>query len=106
MIDLGTLGGSSSSAAALNNRGQVVGWSTTASGETHAFVWDNGVMIDLSPEKASSFASDINDRGEIVGSSGLFTPALWTKDRKALPAAIRSLPERTGQPPGLVDLLR
>src|SRR3954467_4677418 len=36
--DLGTLGGSSSSIAAINDSGQVVGQSATSSGNVHAFL--------------------------------------------------------------------
>lgn len=42
MIDLGTLGGTFSSAAAINDLRQVVGYSTTASDEeVHAVLWRN-----------------------------------------------------------------
>jgi probable HAF family extracellular repeat protein len=38
--DLGTLpGGDFSEARGINNRGQVAGWSTTASGYDHAVLW-------------------------------------------------------------------
>jgi len=40
MTDLGTLGGNFSGPVAINDRGQVVGYSTTASGELHAFLWE------------------------------------------------------------------
>ena len=47
MIDLGTLGGSYGSAVAVNNHGLVVGYSGTASGETHMFSWTRrGGMAD------------------------------------------------------------
>ena len=38
MRDLGTLGGSASVADAINNRGQVVGFSRTSTGQTHVFL--------------------------------------------------------------------
>lgn len=37
--DLGTLGGSASAAIAINDRGQIVGWSTTRAGQKHAVLW-------------------------------------------------------------------
>src|SRR5258708_35687568 len=39
ITDLGTLGGTSSVGCGLNSRGEVVGFSPTASGQTHAFRW-------------------------------------------------------------------
>jgi probable HAF family extracellular repeat protein len=76
ITDLGTLGGSSSSATDINNRNQIVGSSLTAQGKTHAFRYTNGVgMEDLGvPPSAvpadSSVAFGINDQGEVAGTSG------------------------------------
>jgi len=47
-VDLGTLGGRSSYATAINSSGVVVGWSETGPGETHAFRWTpSSGMVDL-----------------------------------------------------------
>src|SRR5260370_690276 len=67
--DLGTLGGDRSFAFAINNRGQIVGESITASGNGHAFLFEDGVMVDLGtlPGGTTSFAFGINNRGQVVG---------------------------------------
>jgi probable HAF family extracellular repeat protein len=65
MQDLGELGGGWSSAVAINNRGQVVGWSQDASGFSHFVLWQAGVMSDLGENIGTP--RDINDLGQIVG---------------------------------------
>jgi probable HAF family extracellular repeat protein len=52
-----------SSAAAINERGQVVGESND-----QAFLWHRGHMIGLGDLGGNySFAQDVNDRGSVVG---------------------------------------
>src|SRR3954447_6308377 len=68
--DLGTLGGATSRATAVNGRGMVVGDSTTADGETHGFIWRDGVMTDLGTlGGASSTAAAVNASGAVAGES-------------------------------------
>src|SRR3954469_17332031 len=70
MADLGTLGGNYSWAYGINEQGQVVGFSTTASEEYHAFLWKSGSMTDLGTLGGTfSRAFAINNRGQVVGES-------------------------------------
>lgn len=46
-VELGGLGGKHGVGNALNNAGQVVGWSEIADGTHHAFLYDKGIMEDL-----------------------------------------------------------
>jgi probable HAF family extracellular repeat protein len=88
IIDLGTLGGSSSRATAVNARGQVVGGSATASSSGHAFSWTQaGGMIDLGASTDPSVpgytsAAAVNEAGQVVGSAadGMTASAFsWTQ---------------------------
>jgi probable HAF family extracellular repeat protein len=53
-------------AAAVNDRGQVVGTSL------HGFLWEKGKLTDLGtlPGDAASYAIAINEHGQVAGSSG------------------------------------
>ena len=70
--DLGALPGDSSSVAwGINQRGDVVGWSSGPNG-TRAFVFtDTGGMLALPglPDKPRTIARRINDAGDIVGTA-------------------------------------
>jgi probable HAF family extracellular repeat protein len=83
MQDLGNLGGSNNSwATAINNNGQVVGEAITPSGNRHAFLYTSGLpMQDLGTLSgwlySNSGAADINDYGQIVGTSDEFHAFLY-----------------------------
>jgi len=84
MLDLGTLGGAFSEGNAINKRGQVTGWSTSAGdAETHAFLWNGSAMRDLGTMGGTgSVGHAINSKGQVTGSATLqaggFTHAfLW-----------------------------
>ena len=98
MHDLGTLGGPDAAAIAVNERGQVVGYSftnatpnpVTGVPTTDPFLWDHGTMIDLGtlggtdanvgPEPTLV----INNKGQVAGTSNLagdvnFHAFLWDR---------------------------
>lgn len=73
VTDLGTLGGEQREAVAINDRGQVVGWSATKRNDSlgrpvkHAFLWQTGKMIDLNPPGLlRSRAVAINESGQVL----------------------------------------
>jgi len=91
--DLGTLGGSASSASALNDLGQIVGSADIHSATpvtNHAFLFTNGALADLgtlgdylggSYPVSKSAATALNNRAQVVGysytSSGPIHAFLW-----------------------------
>jgi probable HAF family extracellular repeat protein len=86
--NLGSLGGDSNVASAINNRGEVVGGSRSSiDGTIHAFLWtkDTGIQ-DLGAFPGAVVTvppccNTINDRGEVVGFSidanGNFRALVW-----------------------------
>ncbi len=90
MTDLGSLGGTCTLASALNNRGQVAGWSNLAGDQAyHAFRWDRTSqphLRDLGTLGGSrSIASAMNEAGHVVGSAQLpgsqeFHATLWRRN--------------------------
>lgn len=69
VTDLGTLGGPSALASAVNDAGQVVGAADTAELAEHGFVWERGRMTDVGvlPGGSWSLLSAINAAGVAVG---------------------------------------
>jgi probable HAF family extracellular repeat protein len=101
ICDLGTLDGhATAQAAAVNDRGQIVGTSCPASGAStlcSAFLWERGVMTDLNTRKGSGFSDhlehgqDINESGQITGRAANLTTLVRS--------AFRATP-RPGKPIG------
>jgi probable HAF family extracellular repeat protein len=90
MTDLGTLGGPSTQAAAINDFGEVAGYSNTATIAYYhngipvyvsdAFLWRNGHMTDLGDLGGQgSEARDINEFGQVAGILDLAPPqaGIW-----------------------------
>ena len=67
LVDLGTLGGTASSAAAINDKGQVLGEWTTAAGQQRGFIYFRGTRRDIGiiPGRFTTY-TDINYAGYIT----------------------------------------
>ncbi len=100
MRDLGTLGGTDAEATLLNERGQIVGESYISSDpspycannlglplSTGAFLWQKDKMENLGSFGGTcTFATDLNNRGQVVGLSTLpgdqgQHPFLWDRGK-------------------------
>lgn len=80
IVDLGTLGGSSSTATAVTDSGVVIGHSMTAGdSETHPFVWTQATgMVDIGAPGRNSIGVAANEGGQVLTPGGfigfLLTP--------------------------------
>jgi probable HAF family extracellular repeat protein len=83
IVDLGTLGGSSSRAAAITENGIISGWATLPFSGKHAVIWDASGIVDLGtpPEFIVSGAAAANDSGQVAangeGSPQSYRGYLW-----------------------------
>ena len=68
ITSLGSLGGAWTGVSAINDHGVIVGNAMTASGQQHGYVYENGVMRDVTPSVrgADVIMQGINNAGEIV----------------------------------------
>jgi len=83
LTDIGTLGGKTSEADAINNCGQVAGGAAVLfDSPEHAFVYERGVMKDLGPGHVNA----INDSGQAAGLSRLDgqKAALWSRGKRTV----------------------
>ena len=73
ITNLGSLGGTASVPVAVNNHGEVVGYSRTANNAAaHAFLYKHGRMIDLGTlGGTTSGAMGINEKSAVVGLSNI-----------------------------------
>ena len=79
LTPIGSLGGGSTTANAINNGGDVAGCSVVVingNPTTRAFVYSNGSMMDIGSlvNGGTSCANDINDSGQIAARTKLLTP--------------------------------
>lgn len=68
IIDLGTLDGAGSTAAKINDAGQIVGTIYMGAPDYRdvAFIWENGVMSKIEEYPKQSHALDINEKGQVL----------------------------------------
>jgi probable HAF family extracellular repeat protein len=87
MQDLGTFGGTFGNPTALNNRGEVIGFSNLSGDQSfHPFLWEQGNLLDLYTNTSGGnplTADAISEEGEIVGAAAFPNQSsdayLWRK---------------------------
>jgi len=91
LVDLGTLGGQSSTGIGINSSGQVAGWSYNGSGIPRAFRGTAGQLLQELPTfiggTSQSFGGGINDSGQVAGyaeKAGVFRAFRFTDGQPLL----------------------
>jgi len=68
MTDLGTIGGAYSLALAMNDAGQITGFSQAPDQSEHAFLYSHGSMTDLGTLGGNySYGLAVNNAGHVTG---------------------------------------
>ena len=113
MTPLPTLGGNNGYAAGANGAGQIVGWAETATHDPtctgkqvlgfKAVLWEKGQAQALPPLPGDpdSAATAINDRGEVVGISGLCYKAVGASSARHAVLWQRGVPTDIGNLGGI-----
>ena len=88
MFNLGSLGGTCMGASAVNNRGEVVGYSFLEGDAVfHPFLWERGKLRDLGTQGDFGAALTLNELGDAVGwetlpgNDGVVHATLWSRSR-------------------------
>lgn len=72
VVDLGTLGGTQSDVAGINELGVITGFANDEDNDRHPYIYQDGSLIDLGTggdEDTNASAFGINNLGQVVGSS-------------------------------------
>lgn len=101
MVEIGGLGGMSSSAWRMNDAGNVIGFSTTSDGRyAPYYAFPKGKMIEIVEDGLYYNVTALNNKGQVVGLlvdfNYNFTPYIWSRNSSFaisdMPDALYSLP--------------
>lgn len=70
IVEIAAFEGQTTLPTAINNNGQITGYFYNSDSVSHAFLYSNGNMIDLSEDDGNlvtSYGYDLNDNGKVIG---------------------------------------
>ncbi len=84
-----------SQARAINNRGEIVGWTSDDLNNFHAVIWKNGIAYDLNDlldnnsrgDWVVESVADINDSGQIAAEG--YSPTIGFRGLRLTPIKVR-----------------